>query len=137
MILQGRRILIVEDNVGNKAIAQTILERAGARTVTERWGTTAVDVLSKNGPYDAILLDLMLPYQVSGFDVYQQIRQTEAGRAIPIIAVSAADASTALPRAQAMGFSGYIAKPIDFQLFAQQVYRVICGESLWHTSERL
>jgi CheY-like chemotaxis protein len=137
MILKGRRILIVEDNVGNKAIAQMLLERAGAKTETERWGTGAVDALKKHGPYDAVLLDLMLPYQVSGFDVFQQIRHSDIGRSIPIIAVSAADASTAIPKAQVLGFAGYISKPIDFQLFPQQVHRILCGESLWHTSERL
>jgi CheY-like chemotaxis protein len=137
MLLKGRRILIVEDNVGNKAIAQMLLERAGARTDTERWGTTVVDALKQQAPFDIILLDLMLPYQVSGFDVFQQIRQIEVGRTIPIVAVSAADASTAIPRAQTLGFSGYISKPLDFQLFPQQIYRIICGESLWYSSERL
>ena len=134
MILKGKRILIVEDNVGNKVIAQMLLERAGARAVVERWGTSTLDVLRKNGPFDAILLDLMLPAQVSGFDVFQQIRQSEVGHNVPVIAVSAADAAEALPRAQALGFSGYISKPIDFQLFPQQIHRVICGESVWHTS---
>src|SRR5258708_20828501 len=86
MILKGRRILIVEDNVGNNVIAQMLLERAGARAVVERWGTTTIDVLRKNGPFDAILLDLMLPAQVSGFDVFQQIRQSDAGRHTPAIA---------------------------------------------------
>ena len=134
MILKGRRILIVEDNVGNKAIAQMLLERAGARAVVERYGTATLEVLKKSGPFDAILLDLMLPFKVSGFDVFQQIRQTDEGRNTPIIAVSAADASEALPRAQALGFSGFISKPVDFQLFPQQIYRVICGESVWYTS---
>jgi CheY-like chemotaxis protein len=133
MVLKGKRLLIVEDNVGNKAIAQMLLERAGARVIIERRGITAVDVLKKSGPFDAVLLDLMFPGNVSGFDVFQQIKLTDEGRDVPVIAVSAADASTALPRAQALGFAGYISKPIDFQLFPHQIHRVINGEPVWHT----
>ena len=131
MILSGKRILIVEDNLSNKAIAQTILERAGAHVVTDRWGVETVERLRRCLPIDLILLDLMLPEQVSGFDVFKRIHQEPGLTQIPVVAVSAADANTAIPEAQALGFSGYISKPIDFLFFSKQIQQILSGESLW------
>ncbi|MEO8395213.1 MAG: response regulator, partial [Chloroflexota bacterium] len=90
--------------------------------------------LKKFAPVDAILLDLMLPGQYTGYDIFQQIRQQAEFNHVPIVAVSAADSSTALPKARAMGFSGFISKPIDFRLFAQQIKQVVDGSLIWHTS---
>jgi CheY-like chemotaxis protein len=133
MNLKSKRIFIVEDNVNNKAVAQMLLERAGAYVMVDRRGTGIIDRLKQQGPFDAILLDLMLPNQVTGYEIFKQIRQVKDFSNVPIIAISAADASTAIPKAKSMGFSGFISKPIDFQLFPGQIYRAICGEPIWHT----
>jgi CheY-like chemotaxis protein len=137
MYLAGKRIFIVEDNLENKTIAQMLLERAGAKVMIDRWGVDIANRLAKFAPLDAVLLDLMLPGQVTGYDVFKQIRQLEQFVHVPIAAISAADASTAIPKAQEMGFSGFISKPIDFQNFALQIKQIIDGESIWQTPERL
>jgi len=121
MILENKRIFVVEDNVQNKTIMQMLLEMHGAKVAIDRFGKETVARLRSFMPVDAILLDLMLPNQVSGFDIFQQIREIEELRTIPIIAVSAADPSQAIPKAKAMGFSGFISKPIDFERFANQI----------------
>ena len=134
MYLNNKRIFVLEDNLENKAIAQMLLERAGATVTVDRWGTETLINLKRFAPVDAILLDLMLPGLITGYDIFQQIRQKAEFNHIPIVAVSAADSSTALPKARAMGFSGFISKPIDFRLFAQQIKHVIDGELIWHTT---
>jgi CheY-like chemotaxis protein len=134
MYLKNKRIFILEDNLENKAIAQMLLERAGATVTVDRWATETLNHLKKFAPIDVILLDLMLPGQITGYDIFQQIRQCPEFNYTPIVAVSAADVSTAVPKAQDMGFSGFISKPIDFRLFAQQIKQVADGESIWHTS---
>ncbi len=134
MYLQNKRVFILEDNLENKAIAQMLLEYAGAQVIVDRWGTETLPRLKKSTPIDVILLDLMLPGQITGYDIFTQIRQDHEFDDVPIIAVSAADVSTAVPKAQELGFSGFISKPIDFRFFAQQIKRVIDGERIWHTA---
>jgi two-component system sensor histidine kinase/response regulator len=134
MYLNNKRIFVLEDNLENKAIAQMLLERAGATVLVDRWGVETLSNLQRFAPVDAILLDLMLPGLISGYDIFQQIRSQPEFNHVPIVAVSAADSSTALPKARSMGFSGFISKPIDFRLFAQQIKHVIDGDLIWHTT---
>ncbi len=137
MLLKGKRIFLVEDNLSNKAIMQMLLEQDGAKVSFDRWGAEALEKLLAALPLDAILLDLMLPGQVSGFDIFQKLRRIDSFRGIPIVAVSAADASVVIPRAQELGFSGFISKPIDFVRFTKQVKAIVDGQTLWITPERI
>jgi len=129
--LRGKRIFIIEDDLANRAIAQIALEQAGARTAIDRWGKEAVAKIHKFLPVDLILLDLMLPDNVSGFEVFDLICQEEALQNIPIVAFSAAEAGQAIEQARSKGFAGFIAKPIDIDLFAQQVAQILSGQTLW------
>ncbi len=131
MLLENKRIFIVEDNLANRAIEQMILERNGAKTAIERYGTTTLERLEAFAPVDLIIMDLMLPDGVSGFDITDEIRKRPQFAHIPVVAVSAGDPAESLPRAKARGFAGFIGKPIDFDLFPQQVARILGGEKLW------
>ena len=129
--LEGKRIFIVEDNLANRAIEQLLLEQAGAKIAFERWGTATVTKLKQFKPVDVILLDLMFPNGITGYSVFNDIRANRELQYIPIIAVSASDPSSAIPQTRLHGFSGYISKPVDFDLFAKQVADVINGKSVW------
>ena len=137
MLLNGKRIFVVEDNLRNKTITRVILERQGAKIFFDRSGAKAVEHLRACAPIDLILLDLILPEQLSGFDIFEQIHHEHEFSQIPVVAVSAADAAIAIPKARALGFSGFIGKPIDFIFFPQQLQRILAGESLWVTSRPL
>ncbi len=134
-LLNDKRIFIVEDNLANRAIEQMILERNGAKTAIERYGTTTIERLKAFAPVDIIIMDLMLPDGVSGFDVTDQIRQLPEFSQTPVVAVSAADPAESMPRAKAKGFSGFISKPIDFDRFPQQIARILGGEKLWYEGD--
>lgn len=131
MLLKNRRIFLVEDDIANRAIIQMLLEKHGARTSIERWGTGTVARLRAFMPVDLILLDLMFPDGVSGFDVFDAIRQEPDLAHIPILAVSAMDPSIAIPRTQLKGFNGFIPKPVEYDLFVEQITRVLEGEPVW------
>lgn len=135
MRLQNKRIFIVEDNLSNKAITQLLLERDGARVTIDRWGIDAVDRMRRVEHLDIILLDLMFPGFVTGYDVFKQIRQYLELDNIPVVAVSAADASIAMPLTQQMGFAGFIGKPLDFINFTTQVQNIIAGQSIWYAPD--
>ncbi len=133
MSLKGKRIFYIEDDVKNKVIVQLILEREGIVFAFERWGAEdAILKLKAFMPVDLILLDLMLPRQVSGYDVFDAIRQESAFRCIPIAAISAADPNVEIPRTQEKGFAGFIGKPVSLQLFPHQIAELLNGGHVWY-----
>lgn len=131
MLLKGKRILIVEDNTLNRVVYQITLGVQGAYIEFDRWGREAVARLKRTRNWDLIILDLMLHGGISGFDIFQEIRTMPQYDAIPIIAISASEPAVAMPRAQELGFSGFIGKPVDETYFAGQIARVIAGEQIW------
>ncbi len=84
-------------------------------------------------PVDIILLDLMFAHGITGYDIFDEIRKVDDFADIPIIAVSASDTSFAVPKVRAKGFSGFIAKPIDFDRFPCQIDQVLNDEQVWYT----
>jgi CheY-like chemotaxis protein len=129
--LLNKRIFIVEDNLANRAITQMILERHGAKTAIECYGTDTLTKLQAFMPVDLILMDLMLPDGVSGFDVTDTIRQQGDFGHVPIVVLSAADPAETMPIAKAKQMAGFISKPIDFDTFPQQLQRILNGEEIW------
>jgi two-component system, sensor histidine kinase and response regulator len=132
MILKHKRIFIIEDDVRNRIVFQMALVREGAYVDFERWeNDTLSRVRSSSIPIDLIVLDLMLPHNRSGFDLYDEIRKIERLDKVPVVAVSAMDRSLAVPRAIAKGMNGFIPKPIDTYQFPRQLLQVLQGKPYW------
>jgi CheY-like chemotaxis protein len=129
--LKGKHIFIIEDNNYNLSVAMTILEKAGAEIQFDRWGVDTLPRLRKFAPVDIILLDLMFPKGVTGYDIYDQIRLDPAFDSVPVVAVSAADPNDAVPKLRQKGFAGFIRKPINFMQFPHQLITVLEGETVW------
>jgi len=132
MLLKGKSIFIVEDNAQNRVIFQMTLIRHGALVDFERWGADTVTRLSNLPAVDLIILDLMLANGLSGLDVCEQIRALPKYAKIPIVAVSAMDPAVAIPQVQSKGFNGFIAKPIEKNLFPAQLGTILDGKQVWH-----
>jgi len=136
MILKEKRIFIVEDNMQNRLVFQMSLIRHGASVDFERWGKDTLYHLQNLSRVDLIVLDLQLADGITGFDIFEKIRGLPQYDTVPIIAVSAMDPSIAIPKTKNLGFSGFIAKPIDNAQFPKQLASVIAGESVWSVGER-
>jgi CheY-like chemotaxis protein len=136
MQLKNKLIFIVEDNAQNRVVFQMALVTTGARVEFERWGKDAVSRLENFRSVDLIILDLMLSNGTSGYDIFNEIRALPNYAAVPIIAVSAAEPAVALPKTREMGFCGFIAKPIDDDLFPRQIEQVLAGAKVWYAGER-
>ncbi len=132
-VLADKRILIVEDNVTNMAVYNALLRNSGATIMQDFWNFDTVNMLIRFLPMDVILLDLMLRQGVSGYDIFDKIKTHPKLAHIPIIAVSAADPETEIPKTRAKGFAGFIGKPIDPMLFPQQIADCINGKSVWYS----
>lgn len=131
MDLKDKRIFLIEDNIGNQAIAKTLLESHGAIVGIHRTGSDVVPHLQRFDPVDLIIVDLMLPSGVTGYDVVSTIQKYHQFDCVPIIAMSVIDRSEAIPQAKKRGFSGFISKPIRFGNFPRQIASVIAGEEIW------
>jgi CheY-like chemotaxis protein len=130
-ILKGKHLFVIEDNVENRVILRFMLARTGARLNFDIWGRDIVQRVSATLPVHLILLDLMFPGFVSGYTLFEQLRASVKLANVPIVAVSAADAAVAIPKCQKLGFDGFIAKPIDDDVFPAQLVRILNGEKLW------
>lgn len=131
MLLKGKNILIVEDNILNRVVYQYVLQTQGATLEFDRWGRQAIMRLQSMEKCDLIIMDLMLDRFRSGYEVFSEIRALAQYANVPIIAVSAADSTEAIEKTRALGFTGFISKPIEEAVFAGQVLSVIEGESIW------
>lgn len=130
-LLQNKRIFIVEDNPDNIYILLVILRQAGANVTVDWWAKGESHQVLRAMPIDLIILDLMLLGTHTGYEVFQEIRMLPQLASVPVVAVSAADASIAVPKVRAMGFSGFIKKPIDADLFPNQLKSIIDGNEVW------
>lgn len=135
MRLRGKEIFIVEDNAKNRVVYTMVLQLAGATLHFDVWGRDILHQLQGTVP-DLIILDLMLGKDTDGLEIFEKIRQLPDYNTVPIVAISASDPSTTLPTCQEMGFSGFIAKPIEPQLLVDQVSRLMDGEQVWYLGER-
>lgn len=131
--LKGKRIAIIEDNITNLAVFATTLRRHGVSVVQDAWNTGTTDFLLDHLPIDLILLDIMLRRDINGYEVFQEWQAYPELRKIPVVAVSSLDAESEIPKAQSLGFAGFIAKPISLMNFPEQIAACIAGETVWVT----
>ncbi len=105
-------ILVVDDMVDNLVVISLGLQQEGYRVVTASNGAEAVRVASLSQP-DLILMDIGMP-EMDGLAATSKIRENEALRAVPIVALTAFSTSGFRRAAYDVGFNGYLVKPIDF-----------------------
>ena len=114
--LQGKKLLLVEDNELNREIALEILKEAGFVVDTAEDGAVAVQKIKQAAPgqYDLILMDIQMP-NLDGYEATRQIRALpDAEKAsIPIFAMTANAFEEDRQNALAAGMNGHIAKPLD------------------------
>ena len=115
-ILEGRNILLAEDNDLNAEIAEAILESAGLKIERVEDGIQCVNRIEKMpaDTYDMILMDIQMP-QMDGYKATQAIRNLpdEDKASIPIVAMTANAFEEDKRDAIAVGMNGHIAKPIQ------------------------
>ena len=115
-ILEGRNILLAEDNDLNAEIAEAILGHAGLKTERVEDGIQCVNRIIEMpvGTYDMILMDIQMP-QMNGYKATQAIRNLpdKDKACIPIIAMTANAFEEDKRDAIAAGMNGHVAKPIQ------------------------
>src|SRR5262249_35711365 len=102
-------ILVVEDEEDTNRLLCQLLQQEGFACHGAIEGKQALELAGRVQP-SAVLLDLMLP-DISGFEVYEQLRRTRSMRALPVISVTALDDEESRERGRALGAELYLTKP--------------------------
>lgn len=105
------RVLVVDDDVDQLAILTYRLEKLGFDISTALSGEKAIELSQAMKP-DLVLLDLCLP-DASGFDICEQLVDSEATSHVPVIILSALDSNDVVRQARAAGSAYYLRKPYD------------------------
>lgn len=117
--LEGRTVLVVEDDVRNVFALSSILEPTGVRVEIARNGREALDALGRAGSdgqpvIDLVLMDIMMP-EMDGYTAMREIRKRPEWRRLPIIALTAKAMKDDQEKCLAAGANDYIAKPLDVE----------------------
>ena len=117
--LEGRTVLVVEDDVRNVFALSSILEPTGIRVEIARNGREALDTLARMGNADSpsidlVLMDIMMP-EMDGYTAMREIRSRPEWRRLPIIALTAKAMKDDQEKCLAAGANDYIAKPLDVE----------------------
>ncbi len=116
-VLEGRRILVVEDDVRNVFSLTSILEPHGVEVKIARNGLEALQVLERSSedalaPIDLVLMDVMMP-EMDGLTATREIRTRPQWQDLPIITLTAKAMLDDQEQCLAAGANDYLAKPLD------------------------
>jgi CheY-like chemotaxis protein len=116
-VLEGRRVLVAEDDVRNIFALTSVLEPKGVTVVIARNGREALAVLAKSSgepgaSIDLVLMDIMMP-EMDGLTAMREIRKQSRWKNLPIIALTAKAMADDQEKCLAAGANDYIAKPLN------------------------
>ena len=131
-VLQGLRVLLVEDNDLNAEIAQFTLDRAGAVVTHAKDGESAVETFAASElyEYDVVLMDIMMP-GIDGLEATRQIRalDREDAATTPIIAVSANAFADDRRLSREAGMNAHLSKPVSAQELVEALAHIAADAS--------
>jgi PAS domain S-box-containing protein len=116
------KLLLVEDNALNQAVARRLLEGAGAQVDIAEDGSVALALLrAQPEAYDLVLLDIQMPV-MDGFETIAHIRGT-LGLQLPVLAMTAGVMAHERERCLAAGMNGFIGKPVEVAQMLAEIRR--------------
>jgi signal transduction histidine kinase/CheY-like chemotaxis protein len=119
--LEGKSILVVEDNKINQMITKKIVEKNKMKCMVADNGMDAIKIVKENH-FDVILMDIHMP-GISGIEATQKIREFDKN--LPIIALTAVTIDENLDDFYRAGFNEIIPKPFKTEEFFEKIYRTI------------
>ncbi len=119
--LQGKKVLIVDDDEDILSSIELVMRAEGADTATVTDGKAAIDALADSVP-DAVVLDMMLPKK-SGFLVLERLK----ARAKPpvVVMITANMGKRHMAYAEDLGVDAYLVKPVPLQRLVDTVIRLV------------
>ncbi len=123
----SRRLLLVDDAPDIREIARLSLERIGGWSVVAvASGREALEAQASDGPFDAVLLDVMMP-DMDGPTTLRRLRDAGLAAATPVVFLTAKAQAADRRRLGFTGAIGVIAKPFDPLLLAEELAKILEG----------
>ena len=116
-------ILVVDDSADNVAMISLFLQQQGYRVVTAGNGEDAIAIATQMIP-NLILMDINLP-TLDGLGATRRIRENDALRDIPVVAITAFGTEGFQRAAYDVGVAGYLTKPLDLDRMHQLIARLL------------
>ncbi|HEX9735469.1 MAG TPA: HAMP domain-containing protein [Thermoanaerobaculia bacterium] len=110
--LAGKQVLVVDDDVRNIFAITAVLEEHGVEVLHAENGREALRSLDENPDVEAMILDIMMP-EMDGYEALRRIREQEAWRDLPIIALTAKAMKGDREQCLEAGASDYVTKPVE------------------------
>jgi two-component system alkaline phosphatase synthesis response regulator PhoP len=111
MSVNGKKILVVDDEELTTELAKTFLEKHGFKVIIAFDGEAGLNLAESENP-DLILLDVMLP-TMDGFAVCKKLKENEKFKNTPILMFTAKGLSSDIEKGEAVGADEYIVKPFS------------------------
>jgi CheY-like chemotaxis protein len=110
--LEGRKVLVVDDDIRNIFAMTSMLERFKMRVVSAENGRDAINLLRQEGDIEVVLMDIMLPV-MDGYTTIRAVRDDPEFKDLPIIAVTAKAMKGDREKCIQAGASDYLCKPVE------------------------
>jgi CheY-like chemotaxis protein len=109
---QSARVLLVDDDVRNLLALTPLLEQWGLDVMAAGDGEEALDTMATAGPFDVLLIDIMMP-GMDGYTVIRQLRKQPGFEDLPVIALTARASDEDRQQCLAAGANDCVVKPLE------------------------
>jgi CheY-like chemotaxis protein len=122
--LQGRKVLVVDDDIRNVFALTSALETHGMQVTHADSGKEAIELLKDGRDIDLVLMDVMMP-GLDGLDTMRIVRQLDGYANLPIIAVTAKAMVGDRDKCIEAGANDYVAKPVNMDMLLATIERAV------------
>jgi CheY-like chemotaxis protein len=126
--LEGRRLLVVDDNETNRSILALHTQRWGMEVVSCSSGEEALQVLQNGEKFDAAVIDMAMP-GMDGLDLAAALREIPDARKLPVILLSSVSLEEIDPARRQVGYFSSIPKPWKSSTLLRELQRVLGPEA--------
>ena len=111
-VLEGKTILIVDDDMRNVFAISSLLESYKAKIIVGKNGKDGLEKLAANNNIDLVLMDIMMP-EMDGYEAMRRIRKEKKWEKLPVIALTAKAMKEDRDKCIAAGANEYLSKPVE------------------------
>lgn len=126
----AKRALIIDDNADNVGVLAEMLMLEDLEYVAIQNPRQINDIIAQDAKFDIVFLDLEMPH-INGYEMLEILKGDARFENVPIVAYTVHVSEIGVARE--MGFHSFLGKPLDADLFPQQLQRILNGEHIWVT----